>query len=261
MQRIFGSILKLLVFILGLLSLYGFILYLNIPDVASLATSNPPTTSFIELRRTQANQNKIPFDLRWEWVPLSKISPSLVQSVINAEDITFWKHHGIEWNQIRNALNIFWHQQRFVTGGSTITQQLAKNLYLSPDRTLLRKCQEFLIAIELERHLSKERILEIYLNVAEWGDQIFGIEAASQYWFGCSANDLKPYQAINLALIVPSPLQRNPTNPPTTFRRGIDQLLLMLAEAGIISDELAIEELNIPMPSEPLNEEKIYKIF
>jgi monofunctional biosynthetic peptidoglycan transglycosylase len=261
----FVSVLKKIGFALVLVVIALFIgvliLYISLPQDTYFATYNPTTTAFIELRRSQADQKGIDFELQWKWVPLSQISPYLINSLIYSEDITFWTHNGIEWNSIIHALNIFWHQHQFVTGGSTITQQVAKNLYLSPDRTLLRKGRQLLLAIELERHLSKERILEIYLNIIEWGDNVFGIEAASQYWFNCSASELTPYQAVNLALVVPNPRHRDPTNPPPAFNRGINQLLLMLAQDGIISDEQAIEELNIEIPSEPLNEDIIYKMF
>lgn len=260
-----ASILKVIAFALALLisalCIAALVLYFTLPKVSSLALSNPTTTAFIELRRAEALQNGIDFQVGWKWVPLSKISPYIVNSLIYSEDNAFWTHGGIDWNSIIHALNIFWHQHRFITGGSTITQQVAKNLYLSPERSLLRKARQFLLAIELERHLNKERILEIYLNIIEWGDNIFGIEAASQYWFNCSASELTPNQAVNLALIVPSPHRRDPTNPPSTFNRAINQLLLMLAQDGIISDERAIEELNIEIPPGPLNEEIIYKMF
>lgn len=261
----FTSILRSLGCALGLLlaalCMAGLILYFTLPEVSFLATSNPTGTAFIELRRTETLQKGNPFQMQWEWVPLSKISPYIVNSLIYSEDNTFWTHGGVDWHSILHALNIFWHQHRFVTGGSTITQQVAKNLYLSPERNLLRKGRQLLLAIELERHLTKERILEIYLNIIEWGDNIFGIEAASQYWFHCSASELTPNQAVNLALIVPNPRQRDPTNPPPTFNRGINQLLLMLAQDGLISDERVIDELNMEIPSGILNEDVIYKMF
>lgn len=263
--KCFTSILKCIAYGLGLLIAAVIIacifLYFTLPDVSSLATSNPTTTAFIELRRTEARQKGVDFQMQWEWVPLSKISPYMIHSIIYSEDNTFWTHGGNDWNGVLHALNIFWHQHHFVTGGSTITQQVAKNLYLSPDRNLLRKGRQFLLAIELERHLRKERILEIYLNIIECGDHIFGIEAASQYWFKCSASELTPNQAVNMALIVPNPHSRDPTNPPSSFNRGINQLLLMLAQDGIISDEMAIDELNIEIPPGPLNEDVIYKMF
>ncbi|MBA3815988.1 MAG: monofunctional biosynthetic peptidoglycan transglycosylase [Parachlamydiaceae bacterium] len=259
--KILRSIVFVLVLLLAFLLLVCSIIYIILPEVSALDLSNPTTTAFIELRRAEALQNGTDFQLQWEWVPLSKISPFIVNSLIYSEDNTFWIHAGIDWYSIMHALNIFWHQHRFVTGGSTITQQVVKNLYLSPDRNLLRKGRQFLLALEMERHLSKERILEIYLNIFEWGDNVFGIEAASKYWFNCSASELTPNQAVNLALIVPNPLRRDPTTPPLSFNRAINQLLLMLARDGIISDEMAIDELNIEIPSGALCEDVIYKMF
>lgn len=246
---------------LAALLIAGVIFYTTLPDVSSLTTTNPPTTAFIELRRAQALQNGIDFDLQWDWVPLSKISPYLIHALIYSEDVTFWTHGGIEWNSIIHALRIFWHQHEFVTGGSTITQQVAKNLYLSPDRTFQRKGRQLLLAMELERHLSKERILEIYLNIIEWGDGVFGIEAASQYWFDCCADELTPNQAVNLALTVPNPRHRDPTNPPPSFNRGIHQLLQMLAQDDIITDEMVITEMIKELPSGPFHEDVVYKIL
>jgi monofunctional biosynthetic peptidoglycan transglycosylase len=241
--------------------LSGIYLYITLPEVSSLGGENPNYTAFIELRRAQSQRKNVDFDLQWQWVSLSDISPYIVNSLVYTEDITFWRHSGVEWNSIVHALEIFWHQHQFVTGGSTITQQVAKNLYLSPNRNIIRKGREFLLALELERHLSKERILEIYLNIIEWGDGIFGIEAASQYWFGCSARELTPNQAVNLALIVPNPHDRDPRNPPVTFNRAIHQILLMLAQDGIISGEKAVAEMNIAMPSVPLDENVVYKML
>jgi monofunctional biosynthetic peptidoglycan transglycosylase len=264
-KLIFRRILTTLALTLGLLIISvliaGSILYASLPDVSFLKTSNPTTTAFIELRRVQSQQNGIDFELKWEWLPLSKVSPYIIHSLIYTEDNTFWTHGGIEWNSIMHALNIFWHQHRFVTGGSTISQQVAKNLFLSPDRNLLRKGRELLLAIELERHLDKDRILEIYLNIIEWGDNVFGIEAAAKYWFNCSSSKLSPNQAVNLALTIPNPRHRDPRNPPPAFTRGIHQLLLMLAQDGIISDEMAVDEMQIEIPSEPLREDIVYKIF
>lgn len=257
MRQIFNGLVITFTFTWVLLLVF----YFTLPNVSSLASCNPATTAFIELRRAEALQKGIDFELQWEWIPLSKISPYIIHSLIYSEDNTFWTHKGIDYNSILHAINIFWHQHRFVTGGSSITQQVVKNLYLSPDRNVIRKGREFLLALELERYLSKERILEIYLNTIEWGDHLFGIEAASKHWFNCSAAELTPNQAVNLALIVPNPRTRDPRTPPLSFNRGINQLLLMLAQDGIISDEMAINELNIKIPSGVLDENVIYKMF
>jgi monofunctional biosynthetic peptidoglycan transglycosylase len=243
----------LLILVLGF---FGLILYLTSPDVTFLATSNPTTTAFIELRRLQAKQEGSDFHLQWTWIPLSKISPFLIYSVIQSEDATFWQHKGIEWSQIKHSLNIIWHTHRIVTGGSTITQQVAKNLYLYPDQTLLRKCRELFIARELEKHLSKERILEIYLNIAEWGNGVFGAEAASQHWYQRSASELTPQQAANLALIIPAPKHRDPTNLSPKLRKYANRLLFLMVRDRLIQYETAMQFLNIPQG--PLDENTVY---
>jgi monofunctional glycosyltransferase len=259
------SILRLLAITFGMLIaallLFGTILYFNLPDVSSLATTNPSTTAFIELRRAEAASKGRDFKPILEWVPLSKISPYLINSIIYNEDFRYWKHGGIDWKQIWMALNIVWHQHRVVIGGSSITMQLGKNLYLSPDRTLLRKFRQMLIAIELERHLSKERILEIYLNVIEWGDGVFGIEGASKYWFNRSANELNPTEAIKLALIVPSPRQRNPKALHQGFNPKINEYLMCFARDGIMSHEMAIEQIKLRIPIGILKSDAVFKYY
>lgn len=243
----------------AILSAYLF-LYFSLPDVTSLATSNPSTTALIELRKGEAKIKNSDFKLQWEWIPLSKISPVLVHAIIRTEDFTFWTHTGIEWSQIKRALSLIWRRHRIITGASTITQQVARNLYLSLDRTLLRKSQEVLIAFELEKHLSKERILEIYLNIAEWGDGIFGIEAASLHWFNCHADKLNPREAIHLALALPNPHLRNPSKLSTRLTLFGNRLLLRLAQEGLISDNEALKFLTLPKKYKVLNEEDIIKL-
>lgn len=141
---------------------------------------------------------------------------------------------------------MLWHSHRIVTGASTITQQVAKNLFLSSERSVVRKCKQILIAQQLEKHLSKERILEIYLNIAEWGEGIFGVEAASQSWFQCHASELTPKQSISLAFALPNPRKRDPTRLSPTLKMYVNMLLLKFAQQGFISDDEAIEALNLP---------------
>src|SRR5437867_4093614 len=152
----------------------------KLPDVAYLAASNPNTTVLIEARQAEAAAKGRPFTLSWNWVPLEFISPHLQRAVIVSEDASFYQHNGFDWEGLQEALTHDWEQGKLRRGGSTITQQLAKNLYLSSEKTLLRKAREALIAWEIERRLPKKRILELYLNVAEWGQGIFGAEAASR---------------------------------------------------------------------------------
>ncbi|MDO8526688.1 MAG: monofunctional biosynthetic peptidoglycan transglycosylase [Deltaproteobacteria bacterium] len=181
--------------LLWLLILYA---QLTIPNVQSLKIENPATTAF--MKRYEGKQ-----PLKFEWVPYSKIAPSLKQAVVVAEDGTFFEHHGFDWQAIRQAIEKNWRKKELARGGSTITQQLAKNLYLSPSKNPLRKIREVLISIGLEQHLSKQRILEIYLNVVEWGDGIYGAHAAARHYFNVNASELNPRQSAWLAAILPNP--------------------------------------------------------
>src|SRR5712692_10868085 len=177
----------------------------TLPDVAYLAAVNPNTTVLIEARQAEAAAKGRPFSMSWTWVPLPRISPHLQKAVIVSEDASFYQHHGFDWEGLLEALMHNWEQGKLRRGGSTITQQLAKNLYLSSEKNLLRKAREALIAWEIERRLPKNRILELYLNVAEWGDGVFGAEAAARHHFGVSASSLTAEQAAWLAAILPSP--------------------------------------------------------
>ena len=160
------------------------------PTPASLRRQNPKTTAFIELRRREAAAAGKPFRLSWSWRSLDRISPFLRRAVIHTEDAKFFKHEGVDWEAVRQTAERDWQEKSLRRGGSTITQQVAKNLYLSPSRNPVRKLRELLITWRLEENLSKERILEIYLNIAEWGPGVFGAEAAARRWYGVSAADL-----------------------------------------------------------------------
>ncbi|MEO7730875.1 MAG: monofunctional biosynthetic peptidoglycan transglycosylase, partial [Kofleriaceae bacterium] len=197
--------LAMLVVALGTLGLWC-----SIPATAPLATENPSSTAFIDLRRAEAEDAGKRFGLRWEWRPLGTISRYLRAAVIYAEDYNFYRHDCVDWDAIEHAVSADWNHGAMAIGGSTITQQLAKNLYLSPSRSLTRKLREALIAFSLEDHLSKQRILEIYLNVVEWGDGVFGAEAAARHWYHRSAAALTPAQAARLAVALPNPRLRSP---------------------------------------------------
>src|SRR5262245_12362638 len=176
-----------------------------------LGPSNPSSTHLIERRaesaKDQGRQPTIPLTC----VPYHNMSPHLVRAVLAGEDLRFSSHAGIDWQGIRLAMKKNWQEKRFARGGSSITQQLAKNLFLSQSRNPVRKLHEMLIAWEMERILGKRRILEIYLNVIEWGDGIYGAEAAARHYFGVSAASLNEEQAIFLSAIIPAPL--NGYNP------------------------------------------------
>lgn len=157
--------------------------------------------------------------LEWIPVPLSQIAPDMQRAVIVAEDARFYEHDGVDWDAMRGALEKNWEKGRVKVGGSTITQQLAKNLYLSSERTPWRKLREYLIAKRLERALSKKRILELYLNVIEFGPRTFGVEAAARRYMGTSARELTREEAATLAAVIPSPRIYDPVRHPDRVAR------------------------------------------
>ncbi len=180
-------------------------LYLTLPDVRQLATANPPTTAFMELRAREARaQGKEPRRVQ-RWVSYRRISPNLTRAVLVAEDAAFWQHEGVDLDELQKSIELDWARGQLLRGASTITQQLAKNLYLSPSRNPVRKLRELIIARRLEAALPKARILELYLNVIEWGDGIYGVEAAARTYFGTSASALGPRESALLAGAIINP--------------------------------------------------------
>ena len=187
--------------------------YLTLPDVRVLATTNPSSTAFMEQRAVEAAQEGRTTRRVQEWVPYSRISESLKRAVLVAEDAAFWQHDGIDLEQIRESIQTSWEQGVPIRGASTITQQLAKNLYLSPSRDPLRKLRELVIARRLEAALPKARIFEIYLNVIEWGDGIWGADAAAHAYFGIPASALNAEQSALLAGAIINPRLHSPARP------------------------------------------------
>ena len=168
------------------------------PAVGRLATERPATTAFIERYRAQPRATGRPARVAWTWTPYPAISPALKRAVLVAEDIGFFTHHGFALAEMQNALEDALRDRELPRGASTITQQLAKNLWLSPSRNPLRKAKEALLTWQLERTLSKRRILELYLNVVEFGPGVYGAGAASQRYFGKAAADLDESEAAAL---------------------------------------------------------------
>ncbi len=166
---------------------------------------NPRSTAFMRARLAAMREHDPRARLTQKWVAYRRISVNLKRAVVAAEDAKFTMHHGFDWDEIQKAVALNAREGEIVRGASTITQQLAKNLFLSGERTWWRKGEEAVITIMLESMMSKRRILEIYLNVVEWGDGIFGAEAAARYHFGASAARLDREQAARLAAMVPSP--------------------------------------------------------
>jgi monofunctional biosynthetic peptidoglycan transglycosylase len=166
---------------------------------------NPASTSFMRQQIAALQEKNPDAKLKHQWVPYSRISNNLKRAIIASEDSNFSGHQGVDWDALQRAYEKNTRKGKVVAGGSTITQQLAKNLFLSGQRSYLRKMQEFVIAYMLEFWMDKERIFEIYLNVAELGTGIFGAEAAARHYFGVSAAQLNSSQAARLAVMLPNP--------------------------------------------------------
>ena len=206
--------------------------YVTLPDVRVLAGNNPATTAFMDLRAEEAAREGRTVRHVQRWVPYTRISQSLKRAVLVAEDGAFWEHEGIDVEQVRESIRISWEQGKAIRGASTITQQLAKNLYLSPSRNPLRKLRELIIARRLEAALPKARIFEIYLNVIEWGDGVWGAEAAARTYFGVPASALGPQQAALLAGAIINPRVLNPARPN---RRLIRRQQIILGRMGQVT--------------------------
>jgi monofunctional glycosyltransferase len=168
--------------------------------------SNDPTmTSFMHIRLAELREHNPKATLKHHWVPYRRISSHLKRAVVAAEDDAFVDHYGFDWKGIQRAIERNRSRGTRASGGSTITQQLAKNLFLSPSRSYVRKAQEAVITVMIEATWSKRRILEVYLNVVEWGDGVFGAEAAARAHFGVSADRLGPVEASQMAVMLPNP--------------------------------------------------------
>ncbi|MEW6188009.1 MAG: monofunctional biosynthetic peptidoglycan transglycosylase [Thermodesulfobacteriota bacterium] len=221
-----------------LLLFLGFILYLAslfiFPNVSQLKKENPKKTSFMEFREREgeAKGKKVP--LRQQWVPLARISPYLIKAVIIAEDDKFWAHEGFDFEAIQKAIEKDLKARKFKVGGSTISQQLAKNLYLTPSKNLLRKVKEAILTWRIERTLSKRRIIELYLNVVEWGNGIYGAEAAARRYFGKSAAALGPDEAARMAVVLPNPRKWNPAGQSSYIAKRARVIISIMLKRGII---------------------------
>ncbi len=186
--------------------------YVTLPDAGPLAKDNPKTTALIERRAEEAREAGRKVRRRQHWVGLQSISRHAVAAVLVSEDAGFYGHEGVETAQVRKALEEAWEKGRLGRGASTITQQLAKNLWLSTDRSLFRKAKELVLAHRLEETLTKKRILTLYLNVAEWGQGVYGIEAGAREHFSVSASELTVAQGAILAAMLPAPRKRSPSS-------------------------------------------------
>jgi len=220
-----------LVAVAAFVFLYLAYVYLTLPDVRVLAKENPKTTAFMELRIDEAEDDGRTFAIRQRWVPYGQISQNLKRAVVVTEDAAFFDHEGIDLDEIKASLERNWEEGRFARGASTITQQLAKNLYLSPSRNPVRKLRELFITRRLEAALTKRRILEIYLNVIEWGDGVFGCEAAARAYFGKSAAGLSREEAALMAGAIINPRELNVARPNRRLLRRQQIVLRRMGDA------------------------------
>ena len=224
--------------------------WITFPDVAALATNPPATTAFMEQRKAELRAAGKSDAIDYRWVPYARISPYLRRAVLVAEDDTFFEHGGVDVNALQEAIRKDWAHKKMTHGGSTITQQLAKNLYLSPSRNPLRKVKEYFIARSLESHLSKKRILELYLNVVEMGERVYGAEAASQAYFHTSASALSPSQAALLAGCLPNPRVMSPASPNKRLRFRQRMVLSRMKRWGYLFEKEVLTEKR-PEPAAP----------
>ncbi|MDR0587831.1 MAG: monofunctional biosynthetic peptidoglycan transglycosylase [Burkholderiales bacterium] len=181
---------------------------------------NPSETAFMSERLDIMRKTRPQATLKYRWVDYENISISLKRAVVAAEDDRFVDHGGFDWENIGRALEKNLNQGRAVSGGSTISQQLAKNLFLSSEKSMTRKAREAIITVMIETVWSKKRILEVYLNVAEWGDGVFGAEAAANRYYGISASRLNADQAVRLAVMLPNPRRYERQYPPALARHA-----------------------------------------
>lgn len=218
-----------------LLFLVDILRYLVFPDVGRLARENPEKTAFMRYREAQwRKEGQEQRKIRQRWVPLGKVSPNLVKAVLIAEDDKFWHHEGFDYQAIEKAIEKNLAAGKFKMGGSTISQQLAKNLYLSPSKNPVRKIKEAILTWRIEKTLSKRRILELYVNVAEWGDGIFGIEEAARHYYGVSAANLSAQQASKLASVLPNPIRYKPTASSGYVRNRSRIIYAIMIRRGVV---------------------------
>jgi monofunctional biosynthetic peptidoglycan transglycosylase len=209
--------------------------YWFVPDVNELQENNPETTAFMQYRQRQWENEGNEKTISKDWVPLTRISRYVQEAVLISEDDKFWEHDGFDYEAIEFAIGKNIEKRRFAFGASTITQQLAKNLYLSPSRNPVRKIKEAILTWRLERSLPKKRILEIYLNVVEWGDGIFGIEKAALYYYGKRARSLTARQAARLAAVLPNPQKFRPDGASPYVRQKAERIYRIMRKRDVVS--------------------------
>ncbi|OHD84758.1 MAG: monofunctional biosynthetic peptidoglycan transglycosylase [Sulfuricurvum sp. RIFCSPHIGHO2_02_FULL_43_9] len=227
------SKLKLLFYLLllgGIIDIGRYFIYPNISDLKEI---KPIPTAFMEYRQEEWAEQNRDMEITHKWVPMTKISPNVIKAVLIGEDDKFWNHDGFDVKGMEDAIERSL-KKGSVAGGSTISQQLSKNLYLSPSKNPVRKVKEAIITWRIENTLSKRRILEIYLNVAEWGDGIFGIEAAARHYYHKSAKNLTGREAARLAAVLPNPIKYNPTGSQKYVKNRARIIYKIMQRRGVV---------------------------
>jgi monofunctional biosynthetic peptidoglycan transglycosylase len=223
-------------------------------EVRALQKRNPGRTRLMLQREEEARAKGRRARNSQAWVPLAQVSRHLIHAVLASEDQKFFGHEGVDWRAIQESLEKNVEKGRFARGGSTITQQLAKNLYFGTRKTPVRKLRELVVTRWLEEDLSKPRILALYLNLIEWGDGVYGCEAAAQHWFSKPAAQLSETEAAGLAAMIPNPRRINPQASLARHERATRRVLWLMGQAGYIGRDVA--PLGAEPPAEPAAEDE-----
>ena len=208
-------------------------------DVRSLVKERPGKTALMRQREQEARRDDRKGRVSQRWVPLSQVSSHLLHAVLASEDQRFFGHGGVDWTAVRESVEDNVERGRLWRGGSTLTQQLAKNLFLGTSRTPVRKARELVVTRWIEADLTKARILTLYVNVIEWGNGIYGCEAAARHWYGKSAASLTMEEAAGLAAMIPNPRRINPEANPRWFARARKRVLGLMERSGYIGRDVA----------------------
>ena len=240
--------------LLALLGAVAFVAaYFVYPDVGEYAKKNPDKTAFMLWREEQWAEKGLKKRITQRWVPISQVSPALLKAVLIGEDDKFYQHEGFDFDAMEQAMEKNMKAGRFKAGASTISQQLTKNLFLSPEKSLTRKFKEAILTWRLERALSKRRILELYVNVAEWGDGIFGIEAAARHYFHKSASALTSMEAARLASVLPNPIRFSAVGDQkyVTFRANLIHSIMVRRGVAVEGFEEVMDGKDEPVAPAP----------
>jgi monofunctional glycosyltransferase len=248
---------RALLILLAALAALAFYFWWGLParsEVRTLAQKNPGRTAVMLQREREARAAGRKPGHSQAWVPLSRVSRNVIHAVLSSEDQKFFGHEGVDWDAVRESVEANRKAGRFARGGSTLTQQLAKNLFFSTHKSLVRKARELLVSGWLEQDLTKARILELYLNVIEWGDGVYGCEAAARRYYGKSCAALDETEAAGLAAMIPNPRRINPRVNAARHARAQRRVLWLMAHAGYLKNTRLGSEP--PPPPEPVEEDE-----